>query len=750
MSYPFKGRTGPDSGPASYSQHLPSSSNSTSVHAQLAYGWVYPSSTELSGQQSQGQNVNQNQYDMWDTPQTMGSVYQQLAYQQRSTEMPKTADESAYDSGAAYSVDSKKQFDMAFSAPAISLGTGDRYSQLLEAKMSMLNDGQEGYDSLPSAGGYPTPTPSTTGAYDYPPFGGYPSLGPGSSEPAMSAYPSNTARSTPTMTPPVHNHSRASTSSFTGSYPLQSADTNQYGETPSQGPQFFAPTWQYSVPPPPPPQEHFTADYPVPKSQVTSIDHISSSPHQVEPLVPSPSTQETTYPSAFSRVKVGLNGELHGGQPYISSPIEIPSQNRGYSSTPVQRDYASTATAYPCPSFDQRSLVMPYEIYPQPPSSSLSPSVPRQSQVPIVTSHVQQSPSKSTLSTPAMANPYPAPYIPSSYPQPSSLQASPQTALPQSTQQARPAWATLPPHAQPSIMPWDHTKAAPPQTSTRHDSEHPVPLRLVGTSSDSQSDESRAKAGPKARPGLPAKKFSLSTSVRASTMKKERMPADEHDGTSATGPSKKKRKSNTIDVEPVPTVPSHGAAVTALAPTAAPGKRPIPEKTVIACHHCRLKKLKCDGERPRCYHCSRRGMDDCTYEAVLKRRGPGKHNKEDKEVAKRREPKVKRPKLEESGRDSGSSSMSGQTGLTAAELSDRRESPMTSNGSGNSSEAEQEDGSGRDRAVRVESGRKVKEEDKQGVTQFVVAGSNKVGGFGVGGGFGMGSGSRFELSTARD
>ncbi|WRT63464.1 uncharacterized protein IL334_000369 [Kwoniella shivajii] len=59
------------------------------------------------------------------------------------------------------------------------------------------------------------------------------------------------------------------------------------------------------------------------------------------------------------------------------------------------------------------------------------------------------------------------------------------------------------------------------------------------------------------------------------------------------------------------------------------------DKTNIACNHCRAKKLKCNGEKPNCYHCHRRGETTCSYEAVLRRRGPGKNNKEkEKETEK--------------------------------------------------------------------------------------------------------------------
>ncbi|KAE9392598.1 hypothetical protein BT96DRAFT_830400, partial [Gymnopus androsaceus JB14] len=35
-------------------------------------------------------------------------------------------------------------------------------------------------------------------------------------------------------------------------------------------------------------------------------------------------------------------------------------------------------------------------------------------------------------------------------------------------------------------------------------------------------------------------------------------------------------------------------------------------RTTVACEFCRARKLKCDGVRPFCYNCNRRGLA-CTY-----------------------------------------------------------------------------------------------------------------------------------------
>lgn len=41
-----------------------------------------------------------------------------------------------------------------------------------------------------------------------------------------------------------------------------------------------------------------------------------------------------------------------------------------------------------------------------------------------------------------------------------------------------------------------------------------------------------------------------------------------------------------------------------------------------------LIRFRCDGARPRCHNCTRRDEEGCSYDAALKRRGPGKKTKE--------------------------------------------------------------------------------------------------------------------------
>lgn len=56
--------------------------------------------------------------------------------------------------------------------------------------------------------------------------------------------------------------------------------------------------------------------------------------------------------------------------------------------------------------------------------------------------------------------------------------------------------------------------------------------------------------------------------------------------------------------------------------------------TALACHFCRRRKLKCDGVRPTCDNCTKRG-EECTWDDFVRRRGPGKRTKELRDKARR-------------------------------------------------------------------------------------------------------------------
>lgn len=62
-----------------------------------------------------------------------------------------------------------------------------------------------------------------------------------------------------------------------------------------------------------------------------------------------------------------------------------------------------------------------------------------------------------------------------------------------------------------------------------------------------------------------------------------------------------------------------GSAPTETAPTGDNNHVPRPKR--IACVVCRRRKLRCDGQRPRCGTCSRLGHE-CAYDEVRKKSGP--------------------------------------------------------------------------------------------------------------------------------
>jgi len=64
--------------------------------------------------------------------------------------------------------------------------------------------------------------------------------------------------------------------------------------------------------------------------------------------------------------------------------------------------------------------------------------------------------------------------------------------------------------------------------------------------------------------------------------------------------------------------------------------RPKQKKLALACHFCRRRKLKCDGQRPTCDNCSKRG-ETCSYDDTVRRRGPGKRTKEIRQRAQEQE-----------------------------------------------------------------------------------------------------------------
>lgn len=58
-----------------------------------------------------------------------------------------------------------------------------------------------------------------------------------------------------------------------------------------------------------------------------------------------------------------------------------------------------------------------------------------------------------------------------------------------------------------------------------------------------------------------------------------------------------------------------------LAPTHPPNNSDVPKPKRLACMICRKRKLRCDGNRPRCSTCKRLGHE-CAYDEVRRKSGP--------------------------------------------------------------------------------------------------------------------------------
>lgn len=74
-------------------------------------------------------------------------------------------------------------------------------------------------------------------------------------------------------------------------------------------------------------------------------------------------------------------------------------------------------------------------------------------------------------------------------------------------------------------------------------------------------------------------------------------------------------ESLTVQVE---TSATAGAGASAPHP---PNNADVPKPKRLACMICRKRKLRCDGNRPRCSTCTRLGHD-CAYDEVRRKSGP--------------------------------------------------------------------------------------------------------------------------------
>ncbi|WVQ93896.1 hypothetical protein IAU59_000974 [Kwoniella sp. CBS 9459] len=776
----------------------------------------------------------------------------------------------------------KKHFDTAFTAPAINLGTGNRFSELLEAKMNMISGNHNSSESVMMEDPQSSSSSST---FDYRTYSSYTLPTPSSTGPQMSVstsyYPSlpqTPAQSSfsVTSTPPVTNHLGRADLYNSGPPPppdpieakaqaqaqqaqTMSAASNRYSDSvafsgrptaivdlsnlssqPSgsgSAPSDWMPApLQYSIPPPPPLQTKTTSLAGlIPNARSQRLDLVSPPSHQLphpghhaQPAVGTLVEQPRSYePSTIDR-------RLHDPsathiQPDLVAPL--PSEVSYYKS---RKDYQYLQNGS---SYNQEYGQVPSTALPAYITDQMRPTFPPQPlQAKLAYDHLQPTSSNGTYTSqpPSSPAPYPSQPIPSelskrngpsptpsnllppsaNYPttQPANSQSSSTRISPPSSSLIQPKSAQLPPlpswqqaqsRIQPSVLPWDSDATSQPSGGTKKQHPEILPPLLKVNRSGKGVDRADGRDGTEStsntRPSTPAK-FSISTNVRASMLKDKKKakgkgkgkskdePIEDSPAEPSARPEKKKRKT-AID-SPTDTSASSGKSSAASAPaskavdktsaamsastsTESSSKKSLPEKTVIACNNCRAKKLKCNGERPRCYHCTRRGEDACMYEAILRRRGPGRNNKEkkSKDDGKKGHDSHENDSTAASstGRHGGlSPDVSGfgsGSSSDVEELEDdhtphqaqpqiQSQDSASSNSAKNYQRPSGRPNLGMGGGDRGDDSHRLNEEDIKGM-EYILGnnkGADRLGtGLGMGfGGLSMGSGSRFELSTARD
>ncbi|OCF59837.1 hypothetical protein L486_02510 [Kwoniella mangroviensis CBS 10435] len=603
-----------------------------------------------------------------------------------------------------------KNFDTAFAAPAINLGTGDRFSQLLEAKMSMMN-GNSGASTpvinVVEAGGSSGPmTEAQYPSYDYPmqqfpaqPQNPYqPVSDPSSSSlnPSPNGYLTSNRYSTMIIPPPSTNLSDPFNADMgVSSNPLETSQTQN--QTMTQ-PGFMPDSDKYYYPPPPPPQGDIPEPSTVtsPRSTLTNfLSHQPNMNHQYQEVPPYINRLPPLDPLSIEK-RLADWSQVHI-QPDLVAPLPASVQEyKRRTSPPVVGDglrYEQPSTSntstdyfqqYP-PAFPQSSAQT--QIYSQGSSArqsfNPSPSV----------NHLQASLSSSTQTS-----------IPSS--------TSP-SILPDAVDQSQSQ-----PQRTPTVTGWTSSQhlpstsqsVPPPPTAPQEEALPPLlKIRVKDTASALPPPPENLELEPilewtstqpaliPKRPAQPkdvsgstnhkGKKFSFKTSVSRADLGMglgsatkghshrkvnekevsqnkgeisrivEKHTSKSEEKETKKGSGKRKRKSS-IHVE------EHEEEDAETKNQSVKVTKPPIEKTFIACNNCRAKKLKCNGEKPKCFHCHRRGEETCVYEAILRRRGPGKHNKEKKPKSK-----SKKKSARNAEDDSNSDSESGSTSEDANETS---------------------------------------------------------------------------------
>lgn len=87
------------------------------------------------------------------------------------------------------------------------------------------------------------------------------------------------------------------------------------------------------------------------------------------------------------------------------------------------------------------------------------------------------------------------------------------------------------------------------------------------------------------------------------------------DGTEDVGDSVNVQLESSADGE------AGATSTTTTTTTHPPRNADVPKPKRLACMICRKRKLRCDGNRPRCSTCTRLGHD-CAYDEVRRKSGP--------------------------------------------------------------------------------------------------------------------------------
>ncbi|WWC57986.1 uncharacterized protein I303_100521 [Kwoniella dejecticola CBS 10117] len=598
-----------------------------------------------------------------------------------------------------------KFLSAAFAAPAINLGTGDRFSQLLEAKMSMMSGMSNAQNTNSEYGSMTAPIPTAQPQqYDY----------------RLQEFPIQAQDTNPVNPYPT-------------SAPMSSANPNMHNANPLPISPTIAKSFQHVLNPPDP---HFNSTFITP-NRFTAMNMPPPPPPQVVPdqstsLRPADDTSiaspyvTSTYGNmsrpvddiaSFSAIQTpwlqGMGG--FGGPPPPPPQREMPSLSPVTSSntrinTPYTQytqqggsrllpEYAHRSQ----PVFDPLAIEKHLSDWSQ---TQIQPDLVAPLPDPVQYYNRQRSPTSSQgdgstyIQSSAQSQgqarsnflpiEYPHPQAQSSSAPPSINPSSPVTHLaplpasaPTSVRSSKsPINPSAPAPQRQIITGWSSNaavtpKAAPNESSSRIKAnavaaeENLPPVLKIRVKKSNSIDKGSTASYP--APGLVKKtpnppkavsgnltsapkgtKFSFSTSINkadlalkskrkkdntAQELDEEKEHAPSKPKHNESGVSRKKRKTASKDKEAEPqktaepplassnedkaafrTAPSTKTETQCL-------KTPI-DKTVIACNNCRAKKLKCNGEKPKCFHCHRRGEDTCVYEAILRRRGPGKHNKE--------------------------------------------------------------------------------------------------------------------------